>query len=225
MSVGLLNASGMAPKDLSARAMAQIGPPPSVGVWTYQVCNFLSWIPSFASWLPLAFLTEPLLLVDEPAAPGFSNPTANTRGTHLPPPRASCCACTYLTTNLAGLPLSEDEPAFPNPSQNHQQRRNSKRLNARKGKASWVHSKRRALYRKAAKIASDITAASLPHSSQGYVGPTGSSEDAGAIQLEADGAPSEPFYGPLPSNVDPSSHPRLLNLARQGYRLIERSTG
>ncbi|KIO29007.1 hypothetical protein M407DRAFT_6485 [Tulasnella calospora MUT 4182] len=95
------------------------------------------------------------------------------------------------------------------------------RCKARKGKPGRVTSKRRSLYRKAGAVASTLAPAALPHSAQGYLGPLNDDDSMPKPAAFADRA----FEGPLPANVCPDAHPRLLDLARAGYRVVSSSVG
>ncbi|KAG8902564.1 hypothetical protein FRC00_002448 [Tulasnella sp. 408] len=95
------------------------------------------------------------------------------------------------------------------------------RCQARKGKPGRVTSKRRSLYRKAEAVASILDPVSLPHSEQGYIGP---STDEGIVAEPAE-LTGRDFQGPLPANVCSQAHPRLLALVHTGYRVIETSHG
>ncbi|KAG8940500.1 hypothetical protein FRC04_005226 [Tulasnella sp. 424] len=91
---------------------------------------------------------------------------------------------------------------------------NRKHRASRKEKGSGTFSRRRALYRKALQLATNITPTSLPHSTQGYLGgedpspPSGPSGEAG------------PPQGPLREGIPSNAQPRLLELCRSNYRVV-----
>ncbi|KAG8947699.1 hypothetical protein FRC04_010543 [Tulasnella sp. 424] len=123
---------------------------------------------------------------------------------------------------LPSFEASSEKIPSPGSSENvpltRQQRRNRLRRGDRKAKAASVQSKRRALYRKAELVALELDPTSLPHSSQGYIGPTASPKSESVAEDES------VHEGPLPAGVDYLSHPRLLNLVRSGYSVVPSST-
>lgn len=125
---------------------------------------------------------------------------------------------TYKVLNRGRVELSsQEDPVLP--AGNKRTRDNRSRRSSRKERGFGATSRKRAIYRKAVRISTGLLSSALPHSTQGYIGSEGFAPSLPITHGLA------PHQGPLPKNVRQEAQPRLIELCRRSYEVVNFSFG